>query len=50
MQIEEKKELFVALLLALLSLIFVYLLPDNWNIITATVLAAAAGVFIEKGN
>ena len=49
MQIGEKKEFFVALLSALLSLVFVYLLPANWNIITATVLAAAAGVFIEKG-
>ncbi|NLM97741.1 MAG: AzlC family ABC transporter permease [Halanaerobiaceae bacterium] len=50
MQIGGKRELFVALLSAFLSLLFVYLLPDNWNIIIATVLAAAAGVFFEKAD
>ena len=48
MQINIGLDLVVALLAALFSLIFMQILPDNWNIILATISAATCGVFFEK--
>ncbi|MFW6022542.1 MAG: AzlC family ABC transporter permease [Bacillota bacterium] len=48
MQMDNRKEIFVAIISAVFSLIFIYILPDNWNIITATILAATIGVFLER--
>ncbi|MFW6264814.1 MAG: AzlC family ABC transporter permease [Bacillota bacterium] len=48
MQISKRIDILVALISAILSLIFVFYLPANWNIILATIIAASCGVALEK--
>lgn len=48
MQIQRSLDVFVAIISGLCSLLLVYLLPGNWNIILATIIAATIGVVIEK--
>ncbi|MEJ6950676.1 AzlC family ABC transporter permease [Natronospora cellulosivora (SeqCode)] len=48
MQISKRLDILVAIISAILSLLFVYYLPANWNIILATIIAATCGVFLEK--
>ena len=48
MQVKEKMDIVVSIIAAVLSLSFYFILPGNWNIIIATVLAAVAGVIIEN--
>ncbi len=48
MQIQRRLDVFVAVISGLSSLLFIYLLPGNWNIILATIIAATIGVVIEK--
>jgi len=47
-QIKNFKNLVVALLAGLLSILFMVLIPGNWNVILATMIAAFLGVTIEK--
>jgi 4-azaleucine resistance transporter AzlC len=48
MQIKDYKTKVVALVAGVLSMFFIYAIPGNWNVILATVIAAAIGVLIEK--
>ncbi|SRR6056297_294665 len=48
LQINEKMDIVVSIMAALLSIVFYFILPGNWNIIVATVTAAVAGVVIEN--
>jgi len=48
LQIKDREDIMVAILSGLFSLSFVYLLPENWNIITATMIAATMGVVLER--
>ncbi len=48
MQIQRRLDVFVAIISGLSSLLFAYLLPGNWNIILATIIAATIGVVMEK--
>ena len=48
MQLNSRLEILVAAISAFFSLLFVFILPENWNIISATIIAATAGVVIEK--
>ncbi len=50
LQIKGRLDIIIALISGLLSLLFIRILPGNWNIITATVIAATAGVVIERWN
>jgi 4-azaleucine resistance transporter AzlC len=50
LQIKERFDILVALMAGFFSLLFTYLLPGNWNIILATIIAATMGVLIEKWN
>ncbi len=50
LQIKDRLDIMVAFTAGLLSLLFIQILPGNWNIITATIIAATAGVGIEKWN
>ena len=48
MQIRGRIDILIAIISGLLSLLFVYLLPGNWNIILATIIAATTVVVVEK--
>ena len=48
LQINEKMDIMVSIMAALLSIGFYFILPGNWNIIVATVTAAVTGVVIEN--
>jgi len=48
MQINERMDVVVSILAAVLSIVFYFYLPGNWNIIAATLTAAVAGVIIEN--
>ncbi len=48
MQLQRRLDILVAIISGLFSLAFVFILPANWNVITATIMAATAGVVIEK--
>lgn len=48
MQIKNYKNIMVALIAGFLSMLFMVLIPGNWNVILATVIAAAFGVIIDK--
>lgn len=48
LQIKDSLDILVAILAGLFSLLFVYILPENWNIIMATVVAATLGVLLER--
>lgn len=48
MQLQRKLDILVAVISGLFSLIFVFILPANWNVITATIIAATIGVVIER--
>jgi len=48
LQLKNRLDILVAVIAGLLSLLFVQILPGNWNIIVATVIAATVGVGIEK--
>lgn len=48
MQISKHLDILVSIFSGILSILFIYILPVNWNIILATVLAAICGVIIEK--
>lgn len=48
MQIKERMDIFVSIIAAVLSIIFYFIFPGNWNIIIATITAAVAGVIIEN--
>ncbi len=48
LQIQRRLDILVAVISGLFSLLFVYLLPGNWNVILATVIAATLGVVIER--
>jgi len=48
LQIKDREDIMVAIFSGLFSLLFVYLLPENWNIIMATVIAATMGVVLER--
>jgi len=41
-------DVVVSILAAVLSIVFYFYLPGNWNIIAATLTAAVAGVIIEN--
>ncbi|WP_273039187.1 AzlC family ABC transporter permease [Tepidanaerobacter syntrophicus] len=47
MQLKNIKFIFVSLISGLLSIILIYLMPGNWNVILAAVIAAVIGVFID---
>jgi len=47
MQIRDKMDIAVSIIAAVLSIIFFFICPGNWNIIIATVLAAVIGVILE---
>lgn len=49
MQIKERIDILVSIIAAVLSIIFYFIFPGNWNIIIATITAAVAGVIIENG-
>ena len=48
LQINERMDVVVSILAAVLSIVFYFYLPGNWNIIAATLTAAVAGVIIEN--
>jgi 4-azaleucine resistance transporter AzlC len=48
LQINERMDVLVSILAAVLSIVFYFYLPGNWNIIAATLTAAVAGVIIEN--
>jgi predicted branched-subunit amino acid permease len=48
MQIKDYKNVVVALAAGLLSMIFIIIIPGNWNVILAAIIAAVLGVVIEK--
>ncbi|NLV92771.1 MAG: AzlC family ABC transporter permease [Firmicutes bacterium] len=48
MQIKAKLEVVVAVIAGALSLLFVSLLPNNWNVIVATIIAATVGAVMER--
>ena len=48
MQLKSFKNLVVALSAGFMSMLFLILIPGNWNVILATVIAAVLGVIIER--
>ncbi|MDN5311580.1 branched-chain amino acid ABC transporter permease [Thermoanaerobacteraceae bacterium SP2] len=48
MQLKDMKTIAVALAAGALSMFFIFTIPGNWNVILATIIAAALGVFLEK--
>lgn len=48
LQLKARLDIVVAFIAGLLSLLFLQILPGNWNIITATVISATVGVGIDK--
>lgn len=48
MQLKNTRYVLVSLISGLLSILFIYLIPGNWNVILATVIAAIVGVFIDN--
>lgn len=48
MQMQRRLDIIIAIISGLLSLLFVYILPANWNIILATIFAASIGVVLDK--
>ncbi|MCF8000846.1 MAG: AzlC family ABC transporter permease [Halanaerobiales bacterium] len=48
MQIRDKMDVVVSVLAAILSIIFFFIFPGNWNIIIATLTAAVIGVIVEN--
>lgn len=48
MQIQRRLDIVVGIISAILSLLFIFVFPGNWNIILATIIAATSGVVIEK--
>jgi len=48
MQLKDMKTMIVALAAGALSILFILTIPGNWNVILATITAAALGVFLEK--
>ncbi|MFP4017111.1 MAG: AzlC family ABC transporter permease [Halanaerobiales bacterium] len=48
MQIEVRKDVLIAFISGSLSIMLIYILPGNWNIILATVITATIGVVLEK--
>jgi len=47
MQLKNAKFVLVALISGFLSILFLYTIPGNWNVILATIIAAMVGVFIS---
>ncbi|NLZ52844.1 MAG: AzlC family ABC transporter permease [Thermoanaerobacteraceae bacterium] len=50
MQLNNFKFVLIALISGFLSILFLYTIPGNWNVILATILAAMIGVFIGDEN
>ena len=48
MQIRDKMDVVVSVLAAILSIVFFFIFPGNWNIIIATLSAAVIGVIVEN--
>jgi len=48
MQIRDKMDVVVSIMAAILSIIFFFIFPGNWNIIIATLSAAVIGVIVEN--
>ena len=48
MQLKNIKYGIVALVAGVLSLFFIHIIPGNWNVILATIIAALVGVIINK--
>ena len=48
MQIRDKMDIVVSVLAAILSIVFFFIFPGNWNIIIATLSAAVIGVIVEN--
>lgn len=50
MQLKNARFVFVALISGFLSVLFIYTIPGNWNVILATVIAAVVGVLMGDEN
>jgi len=48
MQFKNARFILIALISGLLSIFFIHIIPGNWNVILATVIAAAIGVLIDE--
>lgn len=48
MQIRDKMDVVVSIIAAILSIVFFFIFPGNWNIIVATLSAAVIGVIVEN--
>lgn len=48
MQIRDKMDILVSITAAILSIIFFFIFPGNWNIIIATLSSAIVGVIVEN--
>lgn len=48
MQLKDLKNIIVAIIAALTSILIFTTLPDNWNVIIATIISATLGVMIES--
>jgi 4-azaleucine resistance transporter AzlC len=48
MQLKDWKTIAVALIAGALSILFVFAIPGNWNVILAAVIAAVLGVLLDK--
>lgn len=46
MQLKNVRFVLVALISGFLSILFIYTIPGNWNVILATVIAAMVGVLM----
>ena len=47
-QLKGKKDILVSLIAGVTSVVFIFILKDNFNIIAATALAATIGVWLER--
>jgi len=50
LQIQNRLDIFISIISGMISIVFIYLLPGNWNVILATIIAASLGVVIERWN
>ncbi|HHV17906.1 MAG TPA: AzlC family ABC transporter permease [Thermoanaerobacterales bacterium] len=48
MQLKNVRFVLVALISGFLSILFIYTIPGNWNVILASVIAAMVGVFMDN--
>mgnify|MGYP003796352713 CR=1 FL=1 len=48
MQLKDIKFFSVALISGFLSMVFIFIIPGNWNVVLSTIIAAILGVFIDN--